>query len=65
MENIDIEKLRNDLINYFGTASFYNPTAMMDLIEIEKVSDEKVINIAIQNGFDLSRYQIDKKKSKY
>ena len=65
MENIDIEKLRNDLINYFGTASFYNPTAMMDLIKIEKASDEEVINIAIQNNFDLSRYEINKKKSRF
>ena len=60
--NIDIERLREDLINYFGTASFYNKMAMMDLIEIEKASDEEVIQIAVDNGFDLERYQEPKIK---
>lgn len=54
--NIDIERLREDLINYFGTASFYNPIAMMDLVNVESASDKEVIQIAIQNGFDLDRY---------
>jgi len=59
---IDIERLRQDLMTYFGTASFYNPPAMMDLIDVEKASDEKVIELAIQNGFDLKRYEIKERK---
>ena len=54
----DIERLRDDLINYFGTASFYNKTAIMDLIKVEKATDEELIEIAIQNHFDLERYKI-------
>ena len=54
----DIERLREDLINYFGTASFYNKTAIMDLIKVEKATDEELIEIAIQNHFDLERYKI-------
>ena len=55
---IDVDDLRNDLISYFGIASFYNPNAMMDLIEIEKASDEQIVQIALQNGFDLSKYEV-------
>ncbi len=54
----DIERLREDLINYFGTACFYNKTAIMDLIKVEKATDEELIEIAIQNHFDLERYKI-------
>lgn len=60
--NIDIERLREDLINYFGTASFYNPIAMMDLVNVESASDKEVIEIAIQNGFDLDKYQEEDRK---
>lgn len=34
MNEFDYDKLRNDLISYFGTATFYNPTAYVDLIEV-------------------------------
>lgn len=56
--NIDIERLREDLTSYFGTASFYNKPAMIDLINIQNASDEEVIKIAIENGFNLERYEI-------
>lgn len=55
---IDVDKLRQDLINYFGTATFYNKMAMMDVIKIEQASDEEVVEIALKNGFDLKRYEI-------
>ncbi len=57
-KSIDIESLRADLIQYFGTASYYNKMAMMDLIKVETASDEEVVLIAIQNGFDLSKYEV-------
>ena len=55
---IDIEALRNDLINYFGTAMSFNPMAVMDLTEVEKASPEKLIDIALNNGFNLSDYEV-------
>lgn len=55
---IDIERLRDDLIDYFGTAMFYNPAAMMDLEKVRKASDEELIEIAKNNGFDLDKYRI-------
>ncbi len=55
---INIERLREDLITYFGTAMFYNPVAMIDLEKVKKANDEQLIEIAINNKFDLSRYKI-------
>lgn len=59
---IDIEKLREDLLNYFGTAREFFPQATIDLTIIEYASYEQLINIAINNNFDLSEYQINYSK---
>lgn len=59
---IDIEKLRKDLVNYFGTAMMYNPMAMMELSKVEKASPEELVEIAIANGFNLYDYEIKVKK---
>ena len=55
---IDIEALRRDLINYFGTAMSFNPMAVMDLTKVEKASPEELVDIAQDNGFNLEDYQI-------
>lgn len=55
---VNINRLREDLINYFGTAIFYNPMAIMELEEVKKASESKLIEIAIKNGFDLDNYKI-------
>lgn len=56
--NIDIEELRKDLEDYFGSAMFNaGEVAMIDLQEIEKASEEELINIAISNGFNLNDYK--------
>lgn len=57
---IDIEKLRGDLIDYFGTAMQYNPVALMDLTKVENASPDELINIALKNGFDLEDYEVGK-----
>ena len=59
---IDIDALRNDLINYFGSAMQYNQVAMMDLIKVEQASDNEVVNIALKNGFNLYDYEIKGKR---
>lgn len=58
---IDIDRLREDLINYFGTAIYYNPMAIMDLEEVKKADEKKLIEIALDNKFDLERYKIKTK----
>lgn len=57
---IDYEKLRNDLIDYFGTAFTLNTLAMVDLFRVQNASDEELVNIAKRNGFDLTKYFNDK-----
>jgi len=59
MEKIDINKLREDLINYFGTAMGMFPMAIMDLNEVYNASDDKLMEIAINNGFKLENYISD------
>lgn len=57
-DNINIDELRKDLLDYFGTASINaSPVAMMNVIEVQKASEEQLVYIAIQNGFDLNNYQ--------
>lgn len=57
---IDIEKLRSDLIDYYGTAAFsVAPVAMMDVFEVEDASPEELIKMAKQAGFNLRKYEED------
>lgn len=53
---IDIEKLRSDLMDYFGTAMGFFPVATMDLVKVQNASPEELINISLRNNFDLSKY---------
>ena len=59
---INIDKLREDLIDYFGTA-LYNasPLAIIELSKVETASPQELINIALKNHFDLSEYQTNNK----
>ena len=54
---MNYEKLREDLINYFGTAMQFYPVAVVDLAQVENATDEQLEQIAIKNGFDLDNYQ--------
>lgn len=55
---IDIDKLRDDLIDYFGSASTIYPITIIDVTKVESASDEEVVKIALENGFDLRDYEI-------
>ena len=54
---MNTEKLRKDLIDYFGTAMSFMPMAMMELSKVEKASEQELIKIAKENGLDLSKYE--------
>ena len=57
MSEVNVEKLRKDLIDYFGTAMSNGfPMAMIDLSKIENASEKELINIARNNGIDLQKY---------
>ena len=58
---INIEALRQDLIDYFGTAMMGNPIALMELVKVEQASPEELVKIAEDNNFDLEDYKIYEK----
>ena len=61
---IDIDKLREDLEEYYTGAMFcVSPVALVDLTNVENATDEEIIQIALQNRVDLSKYQVDSDKS--
>lgn len=58
-KQLDIKSLRSDMINYFSTA--INPFDV-DLIgseEIENLTEDKIIEIAKNNGFNINYYIIE------
>ena len=55
--NIDYERLREDLKDYFGSATVIMPVAIMDVIRVENASEDELVQIAMENGFDLSNYE--------
>lgn len=59
---IDYERLRQDLLDYYGTASIYNPMAMMELSNVQNASNSKLIQIAQKNGFNIYDYEKGKTK---
>jgi hypothetical protein len=63
IESIDIERLRSDLEDYFGTAIAYNPFGVADVISVDMASDAKLISIALENGFNLDDYEIDRSRN--
>ncbi len=59
IKDIDIDRLRSDLIDYFMAIVFcVSQVAFMNISEVENASDEKLIEIALSNNFDLSNYVI-------
>ena len=57
MSKVDIDKLRDDLEDYFGTAMFSgNPQAMMDLEKVKRASSQDLISFAQRCGFDINNY---------
>lgn len=58
IQEINVEKLREDLLNYYGTAMFNaSPLAIIKLTKIENANNEELIKIAIDNNFDLNKYK--------
>lgn len=54
---IDDSKLREDLIDYFGAAMSNGfPMAITELSRAESASDEELVNLAMENGIDLTSY---------
>ena len=56
---IDISKLRMDMMDYYGTALASGfPMAVMNLANIEKASADELIDLTQKNGWDVRKYII-------
>lgn len=54
---LDIERLRRDLIDYFGTAMTNGlGMAEIDISDIQDASPEELIRIAGKCGFNINEY---------
>lgn len=54
---IDTERLRRDMMGYYGPAMFSGfPMAVFDLSRIERASDNELIEIALNSGVELGEY---------
>ena len=63
---LDIERLRCDLMDYYCTAMFNCfPMAVIELSKIEYAIDEEIIRIAQNNNIDLNNYVKDGYVRKY
>ena len=57
IEDIDIERLRKDLIDYYGTAAFnVAPQAILEVSKIERASARELIEIAEENRINIMKY---------
>ena len=55
---IDGNRLKADLIDYFGTAMFNSsPIAMIELERVQNAWGDELVEIALENGFDLRKYE--------
>lgn len=57
--NTDIDRLKEDLINYFNTAINPFDVDITNPEEIENYSFDKLIEVAKDNGFNLKNYEIE------
>lgn len=60
--NYDYERLRKDLVEYFGSALVYNPMAIMDVNKVQNASNKELEEIARKNQVVLSDYIISVKR---
>ena len=58
---IDIQRLRHDLKDNYGTATFNGfPTAMMDVVKVERMSDQELVEYALKLNVRMEKYIIQK-----
>lgn len=59
ISSIDIDRLRKDLIDYYGTGVYNLNVSVIDLIKVERCPSYMLVDIALQNGFNLNNYKIN------
>ena len=54
---IDADELRDYLTDYYGTAAFSgSPAAVFDLSKAQSCSDEELVQLALKENIDLSKF---------
>ena len=57
MAKYNTRKLRRDLMDKYGTAMYSGfPMAVIDLSDIESMSDEELLEYAQNQGIDIEKY---------
>ena len=60
IDNIDIEKLRSVMKEFFESGKMYtDPFFKSSVLNIDYVNDYELVRIAVDNGFNLDDYQKD------
>ena len=60
MATIDVDKLRDEMIEINGSAAFSGfPAALVDLADAECASGEELCRMAERQGVDLERFVVD------
>ena len=58
MNDFDFDKLRNDLVDFYGTAACSGfPAAFIDASNMQNVSNIELLQKASENGFNLNKYK--------
>lgn len=59
--NIDFDKLRRDLIDYYEEAYLISGfgAALVESVDVKYASNEELIRMANQYGFNLNNYEIN------
>ena len=50
LDRMDIEKLREALLDYYGTAMDRFPAAMMDVLRVQEASEEELVQMGLALG---------------
>ena len=54
---VDVKRLRRDMIDYFGTAMSNDlPMTVVNLSDVERASVQELAEMAIKNGIDIRKY---------
>ena len=56
INDIDFDALRNDLIDYFGSATPIEPLAFADVVDVQSASDMELLNIIGRTSLNILDY---------
>ena len=61
IDDYNIDGIREELYDYYGTAREVSPYAEADLVDLDNKSDYEILVTAINVGINIDRYCIGKR----